>query len=177
MSTYINDYENQKKLTDTSYASRAFNDYENLMNNIDDEINELFKTIKYDEQPRKLKQFNDEKEDYTQENRVISSLTKERRKKEEERNRKLGLLNENLDLLKKPTINNLGLEKLESTTPEEIKENLRMFFDNEKKTPSHKKFFKHKNKSVIPPGLKNINPFNPNENNNSNNNNDDIDKE
>jgi lysozyme family protein len=77
MSTYINDYEKEKKFTDPSYTS-AFNDYDNLMNRVDDEINELFKTTtKYDEEPCQLKQFN-EKEDYTHENRAIHPFTKER---------------------------------------------------------------------------------------------------
>jgi hypothetical protein len=92
MSTYINDYEKEKKLTDPSYTS-AFNDYDNLMNRVDDEINEFFKTTtKYDEKPRQLKQLNQE-DDYTHENRAIPPFIiekEDRRRVKEERRKEIG---------------------------------------------------------------------------------------
>jgi hypothetical protein len=69
-------YKNLKKLTDTSYASRAFNDYENLMNTVDKDINSYFSHPHNNEILHEYKPHNDEKEDYTQENGVVSSLTK-----------------------------------------------------------------------------------------------------
>jgi hypothetical protein len=112
--------------------------------------------------------------------KIVNNSIKDEEEKEKEEIP--GLLNERKMIVKtkqvkKSPINNSGLTKLESTTPEEIKENLRTFINHEKKISSHKKFLPHKYNSVVPPksdknspGWKNKNPFNPNENNNNNNN-------
>jgi hypothetical protein len=167
----LNGYKYLKKLSDTSYMSSVFNDYENQMNRVDDEIIELFKTTtKYDEQPHQLKQIN-ENEDYIHKNRAIPPFIKEkedRRKDKEEKRKEIG----------RTLALESGIRENEYLTLDDSLIKL-LALDNENKTSSRKKPLQHKNKSVIPLGIgtKSINPFNPNENNNSNNNNDIIDKE
>jgi hypothetical protein len=115
----------------------VFDDYENQMNIVDNEMNKLFNLFgkKYDEEPRQLKQFNQE-EDFTHENCAILPFTKEkeeRRKNKEEKRKEIGrtlALESGINPNKNLT-NNVNLLKLESSK-EEINEILRTFLDNEK---------------------------------------------
>jgi hypothetical protein len=140
------------------------------MNKIDDEMNDLFKTrTKYDEEPPQLKQFTDEeKENYTHENRAVHPRVKERRKDKEEKRKEIS----------RTLALESGIYKNEYFTGDDSLLKL-LVFDNENKSSFRKKPLQNKNKSVIPLGIgtKSINPFNPNENNNKNNNNEIIDKE
>jgi hypothetical protein len=71
---------NLTKLTDTSYLSTQFDDYEKRMNKIDEDINILFNHPHNNEILHQNKSFNDEEEEHIQENCTLSLFAKERKK-------------------------------------------------------------------------------------------------
>jgi hypothetical protein len=67
-----------------------FNDYQNIINEIDENINNILSHPHNNEILHPHKPFNNEKENYTQENGALSFLAKERKKIKEEERKNLG---------------------------------------------------------------------------------------
>jgi hypothetical protein len=139
--------------------SAVFNDYENLMNRVDENVNNYFHLPHNNEILYQHKPFNEEK-DYTQKNRRLSLLTQKRedaRKKKE---------NETIeDIIEKEEEENPLLLKEE--TINHFKSDPKYITINSFKTNEQKKISTHKPDINIPdwvPYSKNptINPFNQN---------------